>query len=323
MKHTHFRIPVLLIVALLVALSLFAKSAIAGAPPTQISYQGVVEVSGVPYDGIGYFKFAIVNSATGDGTPYWLTGPEALTVSNGLFDFMLGSTTALPSSVLDHDPTYLRVWFSETSGGPFQALEPNQRIGSAAYALRAERANTAGDADTLQGLYASAFQLYLRPIVLYEAQGYSPLGGAAIGGRTGADAKCSAAPNRPPGYPYYRAFLSVSGTYEIRDMPNNFGVSKIVPVISLTEKLVANNWYDLFDGSINQSLYSAGVLPTGSLWWSGSNADGSLYTDGHCSGWTSSSGNGRVGSSDYFDQTWLSHSLPSCADLYRLVCIAH
>ena len=94
MKHTHFRIPVLLIVALLVALSLFAKSVIAGAPPTQISYQGLVKVSDVPFDGTGYFRFAIVNSATGDGTTYWLTGPEALTVSNGLFDFMLGSTTA-------------------------------------------------------------------------------------------------------------------------------------------------------------------------------------------------------------------------------------
>ena len=96
---------------------------------------------------------------------------------------------------------------------------------------------------------------------MYEAQGYSPLQGAAIGGRTGGDAKCSAAPNRPAGYTRFRAFLSVSARIEIRDMPNNFGVPKMVPVISLTDKLVANNWYDLFDGSINQTLYSAGVLP--------------------------------------------------------------
>jgi hypothetical protein len=302
------------------ALILGVSSVRAGAPPTQISYQGLVKVSGVPYDGTGYFKFAIVNAATGDGTTYWLTGPEALTVSNGLFNFMLGSTTALPSSVLDHDPIYLRVWFSQSSGGPFQALEPNQRIGSVAYALRAERATSAGDADTLNGLYASAFMLYQRPIVMYEAQGYSPLAAASIGGRVGADAKAAAAPNRPPGYPHYRAFLSVSDTYEIRDMPNNFGISTIVPIISLTDKLIANNWYDLLDGNINQTLASAGVIPAGSFWWTGSNEDGSLSDN--CSGWTST-GNGMVGSSDYFDPTWLSHSSLLGTNSYRLVCIAY
>ena len=154
-KHSHLN--VLLIAALLVALGLVASTASAGAPPTLISYQGLVKVSGVPYDGAGYFKFWIVNAATGDGTSYWQTGPEALTVSNGLFNFMLGSTTALPSSVLDNDPIYLRVWFSQTSGGTFQALEPNQRIGSVAYALRAEHATTAGNADTLDSQHASAF----------------------------------------------------------------------------------------------------------------------------------------------------------------------
>ena len=33
-----------------------------------ISYQGLVKVSGVPYNGTGYFKFAVVDAAGGGGT---------------------------------------------------------------------------------------------------------------------------------------------------------------------------------------------------------------------------------------------------------------
>lgn len=129
--------------------TLFAPAA---PPPTLISYQGFVKVSGNPYNGTGDFQFAIVDAATGNGTIFWSTGPETLTVSNGLFDFMLGSTTPLPSAVFDGDPRYLRVWFNGT------ALEPNQRIGSVAYALRAQRAELAADAEQLGGESAATYQ---------------------------------------------------------------------------------------------------------------------------------------------------------------------
>ncbi len=42
---------------------------LAGGSPTVVSYQGEVRVSGTPYAGDGFFKFAVVNSA-GD-TTYW------------------------------------------------------------------------------------------------------------------------------------------------------------------------------------------------------------------------------------------------------------
>ena len=44
------------------------KPLAAGPPPTVINYQGIVQVGGAPFDGIGYFKFAIVDSSTGNGT---------------------------------------------------------------------------------------------------------------------------------------------------------------------------------------------------------------------------------------------------------------
>ncbi|UCC65709.1 MAG: collagen-like protein [Anaerolineae bacterium] len=50
-------------------------------------------------------------------------------------------TEPIAASVFANEPTYLRVWFSPTGiPGSYEALEPNQRIASVAYALRAEYA---------------------------------------------------------------------------------------------------------------------------------------------------------------------------------------
>jgi hypothetical protein len=128
-----------------------------GSVPTLVNYQGIVKVSGSPYNGTGYFKFAIVNAATGNGTTrYWAndgtasgepTASVSLAVSEGLFNVLLGDTSlagmtqAVDETVFASDTTYLRVWFSQTgAAGTFEALEPNQRIASVAYALHAEYA---------------------------------------------------------------------------------------------------------------------------------------------------------------------------------------
>ena len=109
-------------------------------------------MSGSPFTGNGYFKFAVMDAASGNGTTnYWANDGTAsgqpstavaLAVTGGLFDVMLGDTSlagmtqTITQSAFNQTTTYLRVWFSQTPGGPFQALDPNQRIGSAAYALR-------------------------------------------------------------------------------------------------------------------------------------------------------------------------------------------
>lgn len=122
--------------------------------PTMINYQGVIRVNDQLYDGTGYFKFAIVDAATGNGTTnYWSNdgtasgepaAPVSLVVNAGLFNVLLGDTSitgmsqSIDGTVFEHDPTYLRVWFSQTGApGTFEALEPNQRIASVAYALHA------------------------------------------------------------------------------------------------------------------------------------------------------------------------------------------
>ena len=138
-------------------------------PPTLVSYQGFVKVSGSPFTGTGYFKFAVMNAASGNGTTsYWAndgttsgepSAAVALAVTGGLFDVMLGDTgmTPITQNAFNQTTTYLRVWFSQTGVGPFQALDPNQRIGSAAYALRATRSESAADADQLGGVAAGSY----------------------------------------------------------------------------------------------------------------------------------------------------------------------
>lgn len=73
---------------------------VAGAP-TVVSYQGRVTVNSQPFDGAGYFKFALVDQAgttsywSNDGTSTGGSQPAAsvtLGVSSGLFAVLLGDT---------------------------------------------------------------------------------------------------------------------------------------------------------------------------------------------------------------------------------------
>jgi hypothetical protein len=165
-RRLNLRICSLVVVALLLALWA-TGSAGAKAPaeplapesaPTLLNYQGIVKVDGKPFNGpTGYFKFAIMNAASGNGTTnYWANDgqpsgepitPAPLAASEGLFNVMLGNTS-LPgmtqpvnATVFTTDVTYLRVWFSSTGvPGTYEALEPNQRFASVAYALQAQYA---------------------------------------------------------------------------------------------------------------------------------------------------------------------------------------
>jgi preprotein translocase subunit Sec61beta len=145
-----------------------ARILAAGGSPTLVSYQGQVTVGGSAYSGIGYFKFAVVS--LDGGTSYWSndgtstvgnepTAAVTLTVSNGLFNVLLGDTsltnmTALQAAVFDNPNRALRVWFS-SSGSSYDQLDPDRQIAAVPYALQAERAK---DADTLDGQDGSAYQ---------------------------------------------------------------------------------------------------------------------------------------------------------------------
>lgn len=159
--------------------------ALNGAPQV-VNYQGQVSVAGKAYTGTGYFKLAVINAAgtvnywTNDGTA---SGEPAAAVStsvaNGLFTILLGDTTlanmqALPASVFNNSPCYLRAWFS-SNGTSFIQLAPDRRIVAVPFALQAEEAKSAGsavDSAALDGLPASAFeQRYANTIIVAQSGG--------------------------------------------------------------------------------------------------------------------------------------------------------
>jgi hypothetical protein len=124
-----------------------------------------VTISGVPHNGTGYFKFAVVNAAgttsywSNDGTSVNGGQPTAnvpLSVSAGLFNVLLGDTSqsgmtlALNASVFNASDRRLRTWFATAAGGPYTQLAPDRRIAASGYALNAE---------TLDGSDSSAFAL--------------------------------------------------------------------------------------------------------------------------------------------------------------------
>ncbi len=128
--------------------------------PTLVSYQGRVQVSGAPFTGTGYFKFAIVNQA--GNTTYWSndgsssggsepTNAVSLPVSNGLFTVLLGDTSLagmtqqLMASVFSGYDRYLRVWFRAGGSGSFTRLTPDTPITAVPYALQAQHAAPPGN----------------------------------------------------------------------------------------------------------------------------------------------------------------------------------
>jgi hypothetical protein len=154
------------LVALIIALLSAATAAIAGplanraasgGAPTLLSYQGRISVGDLPFDGIGYFKFAIldpsepITSWSNDGTSSVGDEPTnavALPVSNGLFTVLLGDTNLtnmtqpLHASVFKGSERVLRVWFSSNNTA-FSQLSPDTRLASVPYALQAEEAHNA------------------------------------------------------------------------------------------------------------------------------------------------------------------------------------
>ena len=121
--------------------------------PTIVSYQGQVNIAGIPYSGTGYFRFVIVNTG---GAFYWsndgtdaITPTEAvtLTVVNGLFNVLLGETNPITYGMFSDSDRWLRVWFDDGIHG-VQLLEPDTRLTTAPFAFQANNAMTATYATT-------------------------------------------------------------------------------------------------------------------------------------------------------------------------------
>jgi hypothetical protein len=198
MKKRVYYLPIVLIIILLAGFTLnlvIASPLLGTGAPSVISYQGVVKDSGTPYDGTGYFKFAVVNGAgnisywSNDGTSSGGGEPTAgvsLTVTDGLFHVLLGdlslsNMTSLPAPVFNGTERYLRVWFS-SDDVTYTLLTPDQQFAAVPYALQAEEADIANslslmgpgsglDADTVDGLHASELETHYESVVIVALSG--------------------------------------------------------------------------------------------------------------------------------------------------------
>jgi hypothetical protein len=171
----------------LVAVTRAAQSNAPQAPqvgaPSVVAYQGEVRVSDTPFDGAGYFKFAVVDALgtttywSNDGTSTGGVAPTAavgLSVSDGLFSVLLGDTTLgggmtqpLTADVFSQPDRYLRVWFS-SDNVTFYPLTPDTRIAAVPYALQAQMAM---EADTVDGLHASELETHYQNVVIVAQSG--------------------------------------------------------------------------------------------------------------------------------------------------------
>lgn len=159
-------------------------------------------------------------------------------------------------------------------------------------------------------------------LVIFDGGGTS----GSIGGRLGADVLCSNAAQSIPVIPgsAIRGLISVSASDEIRDLPMTYGVPTDRPITSQAGVAIADNWSDLLDGTIDQSLVAAGALASGTFWYSGSLDNGSVATT-TCSGWTDGSTllGGRYGSSSATDGRWINNSDATCGSpMYHVLCLA-
>jgi len=124
---------------LYVAFIVVFLSAVASADvPHKMSYQGrLTDSLGNPIDTVVDLDFGIYNSVQAIA-PAWSETQPAVTVTNGLFNVMLGSVTPIPAGIFEGSTKYLAVAFA---GHLVSA--PRMQINSAAYAYRSLYADTA------------------------------------------------------------------------------------------------------------------------------------------------------------------------------------
>jgi hypothetical protein len=115
--------------------------------PQLMNYQGVLKDSGgTPIDGTVSIVFSIYDVSTG-GTALWSETQGSVSVTGGLFNVLLGSSTALPAGLFygTYAPASSPDRYLGVKVGIDPEMTPRQRLVSVSDALKAEDADTLGD----------------------------------------------------------------------------------------------------------------------------------------------------------------------------------
>ena len=132
--------------------------------PLELTYQGRVYLADAPFEGVGSFKFALLDE---DGASVWsndgssVAGSEpaggvALPVTRGSYAIRLGDESLsgmepISAGVFDAEALFLRIWFKAGSN-PFALLTPDRALGSVAFSIKAASADYATIAGTVETL---------------------------------------------------------------------------------------------------------------------------------------------------------------------------
>ncbi len=141
--------------------------------------------------------------------------------------------------------------------------------------------------------------------------------------RTGADNLCTSSrsgfifPNNTCSS--VRGFISVTGSDSIAALPLNYSIHTGRAIHGPTGTLIANDWVDLMDGSIANSLSVAGVASVS--WWSFSGSNGATAND--CSDGTDSTTgtSGIIGIANATNTTWIQGGTDTCDQTRRVLCL--
>lgn len=125
---------ILMMAAMLFVYDAHAAGLNASTSPQTINYQGIIStVAGTLINGNIGLTIRIYPTQSG-GTPLWMetrTGINAVPVTNGLFEILLGSVTPIPSTVWDNPTLYLSIQVE----GDSTELLPRKVISAVPYAM--------------------------------------------------------------------------------------------------------------------------------------------------------------------------------------------
>ena len=127
---------------------------------TEISYQGTLNVSGLPANSNYDFEFRLYDLPSGGTQVGSLISQNGIAVANGVFAVRLDFGQNFPGA-----DRYLDIAVRQAGGGGFTLLNPRQKIGSTPYAIRsisaanATNAVMAGNALSLGGIVAAQYVL--------------------------------------------------------------------------------------------------------------------------------------------------------------------
>jgi hypothetical protein len=123
----------------IIVLVILVSSALADIPRL-ISYQGrLTDNSGNPVtDGSYQVRFRVYDAASG-GSTLWDNGSVSVTVTNGVFSYVLGGSTVLPNNLFDNSAVR---WLGITVGAGTE-ITPRTQLVAVPYAFHAKNADTA------------------------------------------------------------------------------------------------------------------------------------------------------------------------------------